>query len=672
MKKTISCLFIMVIMIVTVGLISCSDNYFDLVFMADGQEYERLKFSTTENISMPANPTKENYVFDGWYFDEDIWEKPFTVNALLDAPLEKEVKVYAKFLDSSKIHTVTFDFMNGEEVMVKNVYHNTYVVCPETPIKENYMFSGWYLYPDFSVPFDMATTKVCTDLTLYAKWMPKNNAILDYEEILNVTPNPKYEATYVDMDGNRYVIFLLGTRENVILNEVKAPTYYIIPGQTLGFDVGEVTEESLEKSFERSIGTSVGMSVGFETGVNCFIQATFSVEMSVTVDETVSEGYSKAIAASKSSSTSNSVSLDSCEINKYYAWAIIGTEDVYQYFVLNNMNEVTKTGLYSNIKTCETRIISSETSSFTYSDNAKLNAFEESDVRNLFGDGSEKNPYKIDCVESLKNIQYNTEACYKFEKDIDMQGTAFSLEKYSGVLDGNNHTISGLKIDSTSSFTGFTKFNDGTIKNLTIKDSSISGIVDNTGSLESVVGAFAGKNRGEIINCRLENSTIYGYAYKYDVNENVFVGGIAGYSENGTIKNCKVTDCEISGYSNIGKSDKDVLSEVGGIVGRLVGGRIESCQVTKNTISTKVRGGKTWTFTDFDTYGRVGGVAGALFNEGVITACEESDNSITETTVKAESSGQANHNKRGAIVGYISAGTVDSNNQYSSLSNSKG
>ena len=671
MKKTLVGVSVVVVMVLAIILTSCSGNYFDLVFVVDGQEYERVELSTTGDVSIPVDPQKDDLLFDGWYFDEGRWEKPFTVSSLMELPLKESVEVYAHFVEKSALYTVTFDCMNGSDNIVKEVYGNTLIKGMDEPKRDGYMFSGWYLYPDYVDLFDIETTKVVSNMTLYAKWTPKKNATLDYQEILTVTPNAKYETTFMDVDGNRYVIFLLGTRENVILNKIDAPTHYLVPGQTIGFDVGEVTEETLEESFERTIGTSVGMSAGFEIGVSAFVHAVFSMEFSVTVDESVSEGYSKAISASKSTTNTNDLALESCELGKYYAWAIVGTEDVYQYIKLNNKNEIAATGLYSNILTCETRVVSSDNSAFKYDNNFQLEAFDESDVRELFGNGSIGNPYKIDSVCALKNIVNCPNACYKLVNNLDMQGESVIVETFAGVLDGNNYTITNLTIDNKASYTGLVGINNGTIKNLTLKNAIISGKVDDIGINECYVGAFAGKNCGTINNCKLENSTVYGYAYRYNVNEKAFVGGIAGFNE-GTVKSCIVKDSSVEGYSNIGRSDKSVTSDVGGIVGRSDGGRIDSCVVLNSKIHTQVRGGKTWTFTDFESYGRAGGIAGTLYGDAVVTACNESNNQITEKTNKAEPSGHNNKNKVGALVGYVSLGTVDSNNQYSSLPNSKG
>ena len=58
---------------------------------------------------MPKNPVKEDYAFDGWYWDEGEWNDKFTLNSILDQPLEDKnhYKVYAKF-KSTVYYTVIF------------------------------------------------------------------------------------------------------------------------------------------------------------------------------------------------------------------------------------------------------------------------------------------------------------------------------------------------------------------------------------------------------------------------------------------------------------------------------------------------------------------------------------------------------------------------------------
>ena len=85
------------------GFSACGGNVeFEINFVVENEVYATVSTSGNEVISMPENPTKDDYTFDGWYWDENTWEKPFTANSLLDAPLSSDMQVYAKF---NKNHT---------------------------------------------------------------------------------------------------------------------------------------------------------------------------------------------------------------------------------------------------------------------------------------------------------------------------------------------------------------------------------------------------------------------------------------------------------------------------------------------------------------------------------------------------------------------------------------
>ena len=99
MKKTLSLIFAFVLTVaITLGLASCgNDVEFNVKFIVDGEVYATVGTSGEETIKIPENPTKEGYIFDGWYWDNGTWQKPFTANSLLDAPLSSDMSVYAKW-----------------------------------------------------------------------------------------------------------------------------------------------------------------------------------------------------------------------------------------------------------------------------------------------------------------------------------------------------------------------------------------------------------------------------------------------------------------------------------------------------------------------------------------------------------------------------------------------
>ena len=120
---------------------------------------------------------------------------------------------------------------------------------------------------------------------------------------------------------------------------------------------------------------------------------------------------------------------------------------------------------------------------------------------------------------------------------------------YEGIFDGNGHYISGLysttaltSAGSTDKFCGFTFILKGTVKNLTIKNSTFAPGMD--------IGAYGGIGvitaypvGCTIENCRVENVTVKA------ISSNGQLGGIAGYGggQNSTIKNCVSINVTFSG-----------------------------------------------------------------------------------------------------------------------------
>ena len=99
MKKTLSLVFAFALVLaVMLGLASCGkDIEFNVNFVVDGEVYATVGTSGNESIRIPENPSKDGYTFDGWYWDNGVWQKPFTANSLLDAPLSSDMSVYAKW-----------------------------------------------------------------------------------------------------------------------------------------------------------------------------------------------------------------------------------------------------------------------------------------------------------------------------------------------------------------------------------------------------------------------------------------------------------------------------------------------------------------------------------------------------------------------------------------------
>ncbi len=119
------------------------DFDYNIDFVVDGEVIATVG-TNGDKIAMPQNPTKENYTFDGWYWDDGEWDDKFTLNSILDQPLQEKnhYKVYAKF-KSSVYYTVIFD--NGDEAITQQIKYGerTALRLNTFPAPGNYVFKGW-------------------------------------------------------------------------------------------------------------------------------------------------------------------------------------------------------------------------------------------------------------------------------------------------------------------------------------------------------------------------------------------------------------------------------------------------------------------------------------------------------------------------------------------------
>ena len=133
---------------------------------------------------------------------------------------------------------------------------------------------------------------------------------------------------------------------------------------------------------------------------------------------------------------------------------------------------------------------------------------------------------EISTPADLNSVRNNRAANYKLVKDIDMTATTSwtPISTFTGVFDGNGHSIIGLKTSAGGTYAGLFTQNNGTIKNLTLKDGKTSG--------ESIyAGGICGVNYGNIELCKNYNS-VSSLGYTATMS-----GGITGFNH-GKIMKC--------------------------------------------------------------------------------------------------------------------------------------
>ena len=131
-----------------------------------------------EVATEPTTPTKDGYIFKGWYTDVEL-----TTVYDFATPVTKDITLYAKWEAEPTVeHTVTFDSNGGSTVASQTVANGEVATEPGTPRKDGYIFEGWYTDVELTTAYDFATP-VTKDIILYAKWevVPVGNHVVTFD-----------------------------------------------------------------------------------------------------------------------------------------------------------------------------------------------------------------------------------------------------------------------------------------------------------------------------------------------------------------------------------------------------------------------------------------------------------------------------------------------------------
>lgn len=231
-------------------------NTLEATFTADGTTFAPAQtIDRGEKFKEPAEPSKENHTFAGWYngdekfdFDADTTKAPnvlnlvakwdinkYTVKFVSDhgsfadqtiehgetiktdkliiptvegftfdgwytddntefdftQPIKSNTTVYAKW--TAKDYEVSFITEHGKTPTSQNVKYNNPATDPGKLTAEGYTFIGWYADKDHDTEFDFSTP-ITGDTKVYAKW-EKNAPVLPDTYVLNVS------GAFVYVDG---------------------------------------------------------------------------------------------------------------------------------------------------------------------------------------------------------------------------------------------------------------------------------------------------------------------------------------------------------------------------------------------------------------------------------------------------------------------------------------
>lgn len=199
--------------------------------------------------------------------------------------------------------------------------------------------------------------------------------------------------------------------------------------------------------------------------------------------------------------------------------------------------------------------------------------FKPTDAEFAGGDGTEANPYQVATAEQLNNVRNHLDKYFIQIADIDLGVAPWNQDEgwepigtdelpFTGNYDGNNKTISNLKIERPEqNYVGLFGKNEGSISSVSLLDINVSGY--------GYVGGLIGENFSGIVVGNNVSGTVIGGVSG--------IGGLIGFSVDAS----QVTGCYSAG---------SVSAPDGHYVGGLMGASYDSAVSESYSTSTVVGG----------------------------------------------------------------------------------
>lgn len=555
-------------------------------FYLEQELYSTLEYNVEDILSLPADPEKEGYVFDGWYFDDGSFLQPMTVQKLqILASDQDSVDVFAKFIkyncsmdnkkhdyketilqkptctqngtlqktckvcgytftqtiwatghdyDEQRIcitcgyqstFKVTFVTNGGTAVASKNLYYNS-LIEDATTTKQGYKFLGWEV--DGKI-WDLSTDKVTADITLVAKWqIITTHVSFDYDglEPIDITYNSTYSLPKLSKTGYNFVGWAYNDK--------------IISSYRWNIDQEQVT---LTPVFEALKSVVTDLQSG---------------EIIATIE------YDSAFTLPLPSQSPNFEGWKEENTNQFITDREGNGLDVWK--ATGNIN------VYPQYKVC------------------------------------------IDTKEdllALSNTIIDRFTILYLTGDIDLAGEVFQpISQLDGTFEGNNHTISNLTLIYDNKIENYGLFGciNNNVSNLTLKNINI--MLENIKS-DVFVGAISGTTNKY---ATLENCHVDGII---DIKNHIssyqsIAGGLIGQAESElNINNCT--------------SSTTITSKnyAGGLIGKAQKISVESC-INSGNITSKYAGGLTGLCTEGEVLkcGNQGNISANTQAGGLIASCD--------------------------------------------------
>lgn len=158
----------------------------------DGAVFKSVTVKENEKVSKPENPQKQGYEFLFWCLNGKEYD--------FLSPITSDVTLTSKWKESEKrTYRITFDSNGGNYVAEQIIKDGERATVPTEPIKENFIFDGWY-NGDKKFDFNSAVTQ---DINLVARWIERKTFYT-----VNFYSNGEVIYTYEIEKGNKVSAFI--------------------------------------------------------------------------------------------------------------------------------------------------------------------------------------------------------------------------------------------------------------------------------------------------------------------------------------------------------------------------------------------------------------------------------------------------------------------------------
>lgn len=138
-------------------------NYYTLTYVSNGgTEYASERYAYGTVVELDKIPTREGYVFTGWFADAGLTEKIDSIR------MNYFKTVYAGWDKEKADFTLTYVSNGGTEYAPERCAEGTVVALDKLPVREGYVFTGWYA--DATLKQAVTSVEMTSDKTVYAGW----------------------------------------------------------------------------------------------------------------------------------------------------------------------------------------------------------------------------------------------------------------------------------------------------------------------------------------------------------------------------------------------------------------------------------------------------------------------------------------------------------------------